>query len=204
MPQPKAGPTTVIVASQNPVKIQAAREGFARMFPGESFTFQAVTAPSEVSDQPFSSMETLRGAYNRARNARRVSPDADYWIGIEGGVEETPEGGPGTENCETAGDLTHSLAGGLAAFAWVVVLSGNRAGKGRTGLLFLPPRVAELVHQGKELGEADDIVFGRTNSKQENGAVGLLTNNLIDRAAFYEQAVILALIPFRNPVLYPV
>ncbi len=190
------GPKNVIVASQNPVKFQAAREGFARMFPGESFTFQAVTAASEVSEQPFSSMETLRGAYNRARNARRFSPNADYWIGIEGGVEETPEGALGVENHESA----HSLA----AFAWVVVLTGDQAGKGRTGLLFLPPLVAELVHQGKELGEADDIVFGRTNSKQENGAVGLLTNNVIDRAAFYEQAVILALIPFRNPALYPV
>jgi len=174
---------TVIVASKNPVKVQAAREGFTRMFPGETFSFQAQPAPSEVSDQPFTSAETLRGAYNRARNARSLSPQGDYWIGIEGGVDQAPEGE-------------------LVAFAWVVILSGNQVGKGQTGVLFLPLRVAELVHQGEELGKADDIVFGRTNSKQENGAVGLLTGNVIDRATFYEQAVILALIPFRNPELY--
>jgi inosine/xanthosine triphosphatase len=187
---------TVIVASKNPVKVQAAREGFTRMFPAESFTFQTLSAPSEVSDQPFSDVETLQGAYNRARNVRALSPDADYWIGIEGGVDQFPAWTPKRE--EAPGNQNSSLV----AFAWVVVLSGEQVGKGRTGLLFLPPQVAELVHQGKELGEADDIVFGRTNSKQENGAVGLLTGNVIDRAAFYEQAVILALIPFRNPELY--
>ncbi len=46
------------------------------------------------------------------------------------------------------------------------------------------------------------MVFGRTNSKQGNGAVGLLTGDVIDRAAYYVHAVILALIPFRNPELY--
>lgn len=37
------------------------------------------------------------------------------------------------------------------------------------------------VAGGMELGEADDHVFERSNSKQEDGAVGLLTKGLIDR-----------------------
>ncbi len=179
---------TIIVASKNPVKIQAAREGFERMFPGESFLIQGVSVPSGVSVQPFTSQETLQGAINRAQAARLAVPEATYWIGIEGGVSLEPEG--------------HLTREELWAYAWVAILSSDRSGKGCTGSFALPPEVAELVKQGKELGEADDIVFGRTNSKQENGAVGLLTENIIDRAAFYEQAVILALIPFKNPVLY--
>jgi non-canonical (house-cleaning) NTP pyrophosphatase len=75
-------------------------------------------------------------------------------------------------------------------------------GKGRTGTFLLPPAVAELIRQGKELGAADDIVFGRLNSKQDNGAVGLLTDDVIDRAQLYEHAMILALIPFKNKALY--
>ena len=67
---------------------------------------------------------------------------------------------------------------------------------------YLPPQVAELVRQGVELGEADDIVFGQSNSKQASGAVGLLTGDVIDRAGLYEGAVILALIPFKNRQLY--
>jgi inosine/xanthosine triphosphatase len=179
---------TVIVASKNPVKIDAARRGFERMFPGEEFVFQGISAPSGVSDQPMTSQETLQGAYNRAEHIRRQHPQAGYWVGIEGGVAESNEGEPG--------------AASLIAFAWVVVLDGERVGKGRTGHFYLPPRVTELIHQGMELGHADDLVFGRTNSKQENGAVGLLTGDIIDRAGFYEQAVIFALIPFRNRELY--
>ncbi|MEA2092741.1 MAG: DUF84 family protein, partial [Patescibacteria group bacterium] len=55
---------------------------------------------------------------------------------------------------------------------------------------------------GKELGEADDIVFQRNNSKQENGAVGILTGDVVDRTKCYTEAVILALIPFKNVNLY--
>ncbi len=54
-------------------------------------------------------------------------------------------------------------------------------------------------NQGLNLGDADDQVFRRTNSKQGSGAVGLLTDDVVTRTTLYEQAVILALIPFKNP-----
>lgn len=126
--------------------------------------------------------EALQGALNRARQAADQSPEADFSVGIEGGVEERA-----TE---------------MAAFAWVVIVSNGKIGKGRTGTFFLPHDISHLVRNGKELGDADDIVFHKDNSKQENGAVGLLTGNVIDRACLYEHAVILALIPFVNPHLY--
>ena len=91
--------------------------------------------------------------------------------------------------------------GELEAFAWVVVTDRQRIGKSRTATFYLPEETARLVRQGIELGHADDQVFGRANSKQQNGSVGLLTGDVIDRTAYYEQAVILALIPFKNPRL---
>lgn len=176
--------TTLIVASTNPVKIQSALNGFKRMYPGEAFDVQGVSVASGVSDQPLTDAETLQGALNRAEAARAVAPHADYWVGIEGG-------------CELMGDE-------LTAFAWVVVRSPTQVGKARTGMFFLPQAVAKLVRAGVELGEADDRVFGRTNSKQGNGAVGLLTNDMIDRVQYYEHAVTLALVPFKNPQLYSI
>lgn len=115
--------------------------------------------------------------------ARGMAPQADYWFGVEGGIADD-----GLQ---------------MEAFAWVVALSGGRVGKARTGAFYLPPEVAALVRQGIELGKADDMVFGRSNSKQKNGAIGLLTADAIDRAGYYEHAVIMALIPFKNPTLYP-
>jgi inosine/xanthosine triphosphatase len=174
---------TISVASTNPVKVNAAANGFRRMFPTLEITALATTAPSAVAHQPRSDEETLAGARNRAQNAMLRCPQADYWIGIEGGIDDSgPE---------------------MLAFAWIVVRSRDRIGRARTGTFGLPPAVADLVRQGLELGEADDLVFGRSDSKQNEGAVGLLTNNVIDRARLYEHAVILALIPFKNEALYP-
>ena len=181
------GMPKIVVASTNPVKVQAVRNGFARMFPGQPFKITTVSVPSGVSDQPSSDAETLQGALNRARNAARIHPQADYWVGVEGGIE-------------LEGD---DFVGEMCAFAWIVVQSPDRLGKGCTGRFFLPPAVVDLLRQGLELGQADDIVFGRSNSKQENGAVGILTGDVIDRAQLYEPAVIFALIPFKNPSLYP-
>jgi non-canonical (house-cleaning) NTP pyrophosphatase len=91
----------------------------------------------------------------------------------------------------------------MEAFAWVVILSNNKTGKARTASFQLPPAVVKLIDQGMELGHADDLVFKRDNSKQKNGAVGILTNDLIDRVSYYEPAVVMALIPFLNIDLYP-
>jgi inosine/xanthosine triphosphatase len=174
---------TIVISSQNPVKIQAAVRGFERMFPQEVFTVESISVPSGVSRQPWGGQETRQGAFNRVRAAAAALPAADFWVGVEGGVEEDE--------------------GQLGAFAWIVVLSERQTGMGRTGTFFLPPAVAALVRQGKELGEADDLIFQRENSKQANGAIGLLSGNAVDRTELYEQAVILALVPFKNPDLYP-
>jgi inosine/xanthosine triphosphatase len=172
----------IVVASTNPVKIRASLGGFRDAFPDGIFRVSGLDVPSGVGDQPRTDAETLRGAEARAARAMAASPDADFWVGIEGGVADMDE---------------H-----LAAYAWVVVRSRDRTGKARTGAFFLPEAVARLVRDDIELGEADDRVFGCTDSKREGGAVGLLTGGAIDRAALYRHAVTLALIPFRNAELY--
>lgn len=172
---------TVIVGSTNPVKIRAAQEGFGLMFPAEQFEVRGVDAPSGVSDQPQTDTETLTGARNRARHAAVLEPQADFYVGIEGG--------------------TDALGDELLAFAWVVVLSGKIEGKAKSGTFVLPREVSQLVKQGIELGHADDMVFNRRDSKRQNGSIGILTGDVIDRTAFYSPAVVMALIPFKNPTL---
>ncbi len=172
----------LVVASHNPVKLAAVADGFRAMFPGALFQVRAVSVETGLAAQPCSDEETLQGARLRACLAQQAEPQADLWFGVEGGVQDTPQG--------------------MLAFAWVVALSATASGQARTGAFYLPPAVASLVREGVELGEADDIVFGRVNSKQENGAVGLLTGDVIDRKSLYIPAVILALIPHKNPALY--
>jgi len=174
---------TIIVASTNPVKIAAVKNGFQSMVQDQQFDVEGVPVSSKVSHQPMSNAETEKGAVSRVKNAKKACPDADFWVGIEGGVE----------------DIDHQLE----AFAWVVIeAKDGSVGKGKTGTFILPPKVADLIRQGKELGEADDIVFRQTNSKQKMGAVGLLTGGVIDRTDYYTHAVILALIRFKNEKIF--
>jgi len=173
---------TIAIASKNPVKIKAAKQAFTRMFPGQVFKLESVAVLSGVSDQPQSDAEVLKGAENRASNAKTEIPYADYWIGIEGGIEDTQFG--------------------MTAFAWIVVMSEKQIGRGRTGTFILPEKVARLIRQGKELGEANDILFNRSNSKLNDGAIGLLTGNVIDRTKLYEHGVIMALVGFKKIELY--
>lgn len=84
----------------------------------------------------------------------------------------------------------------------MVVADGERWGRSRTASFLLPPAVADLVRRGVELGEANDRVFGTSDSKSGSGAVGLLTGGVIDRAALYEPAVVLALVRWRKPELW--
>jgi inosine/xanthosine triphosphatase len=173
----------VIVASTNPVKIQAAADGFAKGMPGHPYHVEGIQFPSPVSAQPFGDEETLQGARQRALTARDLAPDADFWVGVEGGADRSLEA--------------------MYAYAWVVILSNNQCGQARSAAFLLPRKISELVMNGVELGHADDIVFGRSNSKQQNGAVGILTADAVDRRLLYEQPVMLALIPFLHPELYP-
>lgn len=172
----------IIVASENPAKIASVQAGFEAIFPNETLEITGVAAKSGVSDQPMSEEETLRGAENRARHAQELVPNADFWVGLEGGMED--------------------IDGKLAAFAWIIVISKDgTVGKGEAGRHFAPAKVAELVRSGIELGHACDMVFDRHNSKHSTGMVGILTNGAIDRSAYYTQAVILALIPHINQEL---
>jgi len=174
----------IVVASKNPVKQAAVEQGFAAVFPELACSFEAVLSNSGVSDQPLSDEETLRGALNRVVDIRRQKPRADFYIGIEGGVEDRE--------------------GELHEFAWAVVEDfSGKIGKGRSAVFIAPPEIRRLIlDEGKELGDAGDIVFKQENCKQKTGVIGLLTNGAIDRVELYRHPMIIALTPFVHPELY--
>lgn len=174
----------IAVASTNPVKIDAARRGLSLVLPPDAVIEIAATpADSGVSAQPFGDDETLRGALTRANGALAAAPAVDFGLGIEGGVR-------------AAGD-------DLFCIAWCAIVSrAGEVGIANAGDFLLPPRVAELVRAGVELGHADDIVFGRVNSKHADGAIGVLTAGRISRVDYYAPMIARAYVRFLNPALY--
>jgi inosine/xanthosine triphosphatase len=172
----------VIISSKNPVKLEASKKGFEKMFPEERFEFIVCPVSSEVPDQPKGNEETFQGALNRIKNAKQEKPGADFYVGIEGGINLREK------NTEV--------------FAWVVIESKEKIGQSKTATFCLPEKVNNFLKQGEETGIATDLVFKTKNSKQKGGSVGILTDGAITRTNYYENSVALALIPFKNKNLY--
>ena len=79
----------------------------------------------------------------------------------------------------------------------------DKWGVARTASFPLPKRIVALMEEeGMELGDADDVVFQRQDSKKNDGSVGILSHGVINRSEYYQHALVLALIPLRNPTLY--
>jgi inosine/xanthosine triphosphatase len=169
------------VASSNPVKLEATRRGASVLF--EMIEVLSARGDSTVPEQPFGDEQTRHGALQRAQGALRSCPGATYGVGLEGGVLDAPEG--------------------LYCIAWCAIVdTAGSIGLANAGNFLLPITVAGLVRQGFELGHADDIVFGRQNSKHADGAIGMLTGGRVTRADYYTPMVTRALVRFYNPALY--
>ena len=170
----------IAIGSTNAVKCKAVEAVLRPLYPDTEFV--SVNAPSGVPAQPVGDVQTRAGALNRARAALRQA-EATLGVGLEGGVQETEFG--------------------MMTTAWCAILSADgRLGVGGNACVLLPEAVAERVRGGAELGEAMDWLTQRQDTKHQNGAIGILTDDLETRQSAYEVIVRLALAPFRRPHWY--
>jgi len=170
-----------VVGSRNPVKIAATR-GVLRRVHGDDARVVGVSVDSGVSKQPWGDEETLRGALNRAQAALDGS-GAALGVGLEGGLVE--------------------VDGHVFTCAWcAVVRPDGTVGIAGGANLLLPPSAAEAVRGGAELGPTMDALTGLHNTKQRQGAIGILTHGYLDRQSAYEHVLTLALARLLSPVYY--
>lgn len=175
--------TVVVIGSKNRAKVSAVKDAFKRVFPRNIFIFKSLPVESGVSRQPLTEKETVKGAMNRIKGCKKIFPDADYWVGIEGGVQPTKDG--------------------LLLVEWVCVLDKhNDMGKGRGLSFVLPTKVTEYIKKGLNVGESNDKIFKKKNTGDSIGLVGTLTKKIIKRKDFLRDACIIALIRFTNRKLY--
>ncbi len=174
----------ILVGSKNPVKIDAVKEAFSKYFNGVEV--KDMSAESSVSPQPVGD-ETFRGAKNRASWLKKINDEeslnADYFIGIEGGISRF---------------FNMWFALGLIC----IIDKEGKAGFGASPLFELPGSVTEELLKGIELGEVMDKITGNHNTKQKGGAISYFTNGVMDRKELYVQGVITAFIPFLHKELF--
>jgi inosine/xanthosine triphosphatase len=174
----------VLVGSQNPVKIQAVGEAFAQYF--DNLEVIGLEVDSQVPPQPIND-DTFTGAKNRVLALHDLNTQkelgAQFFVGIEGGIIR--------------------LYGRWFAFGCMAIGDTHgRLGFGTSPLFELPEWIAQELLAGKELGEVIDHLTGDHNTKQKGGAIGFLTQGVMDRKALYVQGLVVALVPFVNERLY--
>lgn len=166
----------VVSATTNPAKIRAILHAFNEIFGEGSCHIESVSVDSGVPEQPFGSQETRAGARNRVNNARKIRPEADFWVAIEAGIDEG------------------------STFSWVVIENNQRQGEACSATLPLPEIILQRVHAGEALGPVMSHYTGIDEIGRKEGAIGVFTAGKLTRESVYHQAVILALSPFHNAV----
>lgn len=157
----------VAIGTSNKAKIGAVEQVIRMYQPSAEFVYSDVE--SNVSEQPFSDIETRQGAINRAKNTLALT-QADLSFGLEGGVHEIDE-------------QMYCCNWGAVALQDGTVFSAAGA------QFMLPEVIAKEIRAGKELGPIMDVYTNEQNIRQHKGAIGIFTNGLIDRKEMFEHIV---------------
>jgi len=172
----------IVLTSTNEAKKRAALQAITEIF-GAGNILRTLEAQSGVSATPMSFEESIQGAKNRVKSSREMMPDADYYIGAEGGVEKIAE---------------QWFLGG-----WVVV--ENKEGEqhlAASSLVELPFFLVERLEPGVGLSDVvyendfPESVYAR---RDVLGTNGLITHGTYSRVTEFYDALRIALSLFHKP-----
>jgi non-canonical (house-cleaning) NTP pyrophosphatase len=202
-------PMLVVLGSKRGPKLRALqgvlRELEPALGPAEVRT---VEAPSGVRETPLDRQEIMLGAWNRARSARADWPDADLWVGMEGGL-----------HVEASGFGLQASGSGLATSApgargpkpeacawlenWACVSNRDRVYFGCGGSIPLPQAIIrEVVEGGRSLADVIDELTGKQDVRSGQGTWGILTGGRLTRQEVFRRALLNAFAPFYSPVRF--
>ena len=185
----------IAVGSKRAPKIEAVRQALKSLGPllgaegnCEVTGFEVATG---VSHTPLSRDELMAGARGRCEALMRLRGGdnaAEYFVGLEGGLDVVRKDGRRLAFLES----------------WAFVAdAGGRGFYGQSGAIVLPEGLAEeILERGVELSQAIEAFTGTAGVRDAQGAWGVLTRGLIDRQESFRIAVISAFAPFFNAEIY--
>lgn len=159
----------VMIGSKNPAKYMAVQTALLDMELNDCETI-AKEVDSGVRNQPLTDKETIDGALHRARQALSESEDAEFAIGLEGGVV-----------LDSAPTFTVMVCNWGA----LVTKDGEEfiAGGAR---IPLPDSFKGELLAGRELGDLMDEYCQRKDIRKHEGAVGIFSEGAVTRQQMFE------------------
>ena len=185
----------ILVGSTRRPKIAAVEEAIRDfgpvLAPGSDFEVVGAEVESGVGHTPASRSELMLGARQRAEAlvhlAREKAESAQYFVGLEGGLDGIEEKGQRRVFLES----------------WAYVSDGQHGHFGRSGGVEIPDALArEVLEHGVELSVAIDHFAGAVGIRDAQGAWGVLSSGLISRTEAFRVAVVAAFAPFYNSKMY--
>jgi len=173
----------VVICTENKAKNQAVSEVFKKIWP--DFEIKSIKTESNVSEQPLTEEEGIKGAINRIMDAKNKMPNADFYVGLEGYVDTNQYG--------------MFLAGAV-----VIEDKNQKQGIGISGKLVLPDAIRKEIEAGQELGPLIKKIMNDQEGKIRHfdGTNGILTKGLYNRVDEFKDACACALAPFISKEFY--
>jgi len=178
----------IIVASKNPIKIEAIKEIIKEYdFLSKAKVHSRKVDSKDLIDQPKSLEQTMMGAINRA--VIFSNENYDYGFGIESGLMEVPYTNTGYMDVSACAIMHDSkfYLGLSSAFEYPNLVTDSILKKGIN---------ASEAFFKEGLTNKEYIGYGE-------GIIGVLTKNKITRKEYTKQAIQMALIQLENLELYP-
>ncbi|MGD0729268.1 MAG: inosine/xanthosine triphosphatase [Candidatus Micrarchaeaceae archaeon] len=169
----------VIVASNNKAKIDATRLIFSQYF--HDLKISNATVESGVHQQPTND-DVFKGAEQRALALIQTDANADFSVGIEGGIIKYFN----------------------RWFQLDCVCIINKTGQvsfGNASSFELPNSIVAELQKGKELSVVVDELLGR-NDTREIGIINYLSKGQMDKTKHLAEGVLMALLPLINEQLF--
>ncbi len=165
LPIQKHCQTSIAIGSTNPIKIQAIKNALN----DETVLVVACTASSKVRLQPLSNEETLEGAINRARDCLEKT-QSKMAIGLEAGVIFVDE----------QVYLCH----------WGAIVDRNQNVYYTNGpIILLPKEYSKPLLEGENLEDIMHRSTGIESLGAKEGAIGVFTQNRLNREQVLTQMV---------------
>lgn len=180
----------VFVASENPVKVNAVKDALANRY--KESLVKGIAVASDIAAQPMSDQETYQGAFNRIKNLKKfvLSPEGKKELAIK--VEDqllfvAAEGG--VYYPEFLGQKNE-----LWSTVWIAVSDREDRVFFASGARFpLPAQISTGILEGKELADVLGKMMSDPDLRQKQGAIGVITENFVDRTSEYASIAKLAI-----------
>ncbi len=185
----------IAVGSMRRPKLNAVWEAASAFWPlispDEAFEVLGVEIESGVVHTPLTREDLMNGARSRVEQLiQKAQAEKQPWkflVGLEGGFDVVRRGRERFVFLES----------------WAYVSDGQRGAFGSGGSILIPEPVAKaVVDDGLELADVMDRVAGKRDLRDNEGAWGILTLNLIRRQDSFRTAVLNAFAPFYHASAY--